>query len=77
MRRELIDETWSLLDRQQLLRVLAVGPEPLFATVSGARLYGFALANSDVDLRGAFVLPGRELLRVSPCARAPQGNAHR
>src|SRR3972149_4921698 len=29
----------------------------LFATVSGAHLYGFASPDSDFDLRGAFVLP--------------------
>ncbi|GJG85935.1 nucleotidyltransferase [Gemmatimonadetes bacterium T265] len=33
-------------------------PHPLlFATVSGAHLYGFASADSDVDLRGAHVAP--------------------
>ncbi len=43
------------LDR---LRALVVeGPTPLFATVSGAHLYGFESPDSDVDLRGAFVLP--------------------
>lgn len=30
---------------------------PLFATLSGAHLYGFESPDSDVDLRGAFVLP--------------------
>jgi predicted nucleotidyltransferase len=30
---------------------------PLFVTVSGAHLYGFASPDSDFDLRGAFVLP--------------------
>jgi predicted nucleotidyltransferase len=30
---------------------------PLFATVSGAHLYGFASPDSDLDLRGAYVLP--------------------
>ena len=30
---------------------------PLFATVSGAHLYGFESPDSDYDLRGAFVLP--------------------
>jgi uncharacterized protein len=27
---------------------------PLFATVSGAHLYGFASPDSDIDLRGAY-----------------------
>lgn len=30
---------------------------PLFVTVSGAHLYGFASPDSDIDLRGAYVLP--------------------
>jgi predicted nucleotidyltransferase len=34
----------------------------VFATVSGAHLYGFASPDSDVDLRGVHVLPPRELL---------------
>ncbi len=66
MRQEGIKEVWDLLDRQSLRDLLAEGPEPLFATVSGAHLYGFASANSDVDLRGAFVLPTRQLLRLQP-----------
>ncbi|MBB5078505.1 nucleotidyltransferase domain-containing protein [Nonomuraea endophytica] len=44
-------------------------PYPLvFATVSGAHLYGFPSRDSDVDLRGAHVLPLREVvgLRTGP-----------
>jgi len=38
-------------------------PYPLiFATVSGAHLYGFPSADSDCDLRGAHILPAREML---------------
>ena len=38
-------------------------PYPLvFATISGAHLYGFASADSDYDIRGVHVLPPRELL---------------
>ena len=44
--------------------ILRRGPTPLFATVSGAHLYGFVSPDSDVDLRGAFVLPLREVLRL-------------
>lgn len=62
-----IDEVWSMLDRDALCAVTMTGPEPLFATVSGAHLYGFASPDSDVDLRGAFVLPLRDLLGL----RAP------
>ena len=34
----------------------------VFATVSGAHLYGFPSADSDVDLRGAHLLPTAELI---------------
>src|SRR3954454_24340869 len=38
-------------------------PYPLvFATVSGAHLYGFPSADSDYDLRGVHVLPQRNVL---------------
>jgi predicted nucleotidyltransferase len=35
---------------------------PLFVTVSGAHLYGFPSADSDVDLRGAHLLPLRAVI---------------
>ena len=38
------------------------GPRPLFATVSGAHLYGFESQDSDWDLRGAFVAPLRAVI---------------
>jgi predicted nucleotidyltransferase len=42
-------------------------PAPLlFATISGAHLYGFPSPDSDYDLRGAHVLPASEALRVVP-----------
>jgi predicted nucleotidyltransferase len=41
---------------------------PIFATISGAHLYGFASPHSDVDLRGAFLLPAREVLGLHPPA---------
>ncbi|MDQ8708277.1 nucleotidyltransferase domain-containing protein [Streptomyces sp. LHD-70] len=41
-----------------LAPVLAEQPDPLlFATVSGAHLYGFPSRDSDVDLRGVHLLP--------------------
>ena len=52
------------LDFALLLTVVQSGPCPLFATISGAHLYGFPSPDSDVDLRGAFVLPVAELLRL-------------
>ncbi len=42
-------------------------PYPLlFATVSGAHLYGFHSADSDYDLRGVHILPNREVLGLEP-----------
>jgi predicted nucleotidyltransferase len=41
-----------------LHRIVAAQPYPLlFATISGAHLYGFPSPDSDYDLRGAHVLP--------------------
>lgn len=37
----------------------------LFATVSGAHLYGFPSPDSDFDLRGVHVLPAREVLGLA------------
>lgn len=43
--------------------VIAEQPGPvLFATVSGAHLYGFPSRDSDVDLRGAHLLPAADLV---------------
>ncbi len=42
----------------RLHRIVAAQPHPLlFATISGAHLYGFPSPNSDFDLRGAHLLP--------------------
>lgn len=61
-----LEATWALLDRKYLAEVARRGPEPVFATVSGAHLYGFASPDSDVDLRGAFLLPLRDVLGLHP-----------
>lgn len=46
----------------QFETILAEQPYPLvFATISGAHLYGFESADSDVDLRGVHVLPLAEV----------------
>ena len=63
-----IAEVWRLLDREHLAAVTRRGPEPVFATISGAHLYGFASPDSDVDLRGAFLLPLRDVLGLRPSA---------
>ncbi|MBO0726643.1 MAG: nucleotidyltransferase domain-containing protein [Blastocatellia bacterium] len=42
-------------------------PYPLlFATISGAHLYGFPSPDSDYDLRGVHILPAREVLGLDP-----------
>jgi predicted nucleotidyltransferase len=51
---------------QALGPIVARGPTPLFATVSGAHLYGFASADSDVDIRGAFVRSLDSVLGLGP-----------
>ncbi|MEU5536484.1 nucleotidyltransferase domain-containing protein [Streptomyces sp. NPDC020362] len=46
-----------------LTTVIAEQPHPLlFATVSGAHLYGFPSRDSDLDLRGAHLLPAADLV---------------
>jgi hypothetical protein len=55
-------DVWQMLDRSRLEAIARTGNEPLFATISGAHLYGFASPNSDVDLRGAFILPASAFL---------------
>jgi predicted nucleotidyltransferase len=46
-----------------LTPVVAEQPDPvLFATVSGAHLYGFPSRDSDVDLRGVHLLPVADLV---------------
>jgi uncharacterized protein len=62
MNSEQLNEVWAMLDRAYLAEVARRGPEPVFATISGAHLYGFASPDSDVDLRGAFMLPARAML---------------
>src|SRR5437764_11402533 len=48
---------------EQLKAVASAQPYPLvFATVSGAHLYGFPSPDSDFDLRGVHVLPLREVV---------------
>ncbi len=51
------------LDDPRLREAVAAHPYPLlFATVSGAHLYGFPSADSDYDLRGVHLLPPDKLL---------------
>jgi uncharacterized protein len=47
-----------MIDDPRLLKQVEVHPYPLlFATISGAHLYGFPSPDSDYDLRGVHVLP--------------------
>lgn len=47
----------------RLRRIVAAQPYPLlFATISGAHLYGFPSPDSDFDLRGAHILPLKEVV---------------
>ncbi|MGH3861389.1 DNA polymerase beta superfamily protein [Actinokineospora sp.] len=48
---------------------------PVFATVSGAHLYGFPSADSDIDLRGVHLLAEPRRPRVP--GRADRGETHR
>lgn len=51
------------LDYAELRTIMGEQPYPLlFATVSGAHLYGFPSRDSDVDLRGVHVLPAAEVV---------------
>src|SRR5437588_1721401 len=51
----------------RLASVVARQPYPLlFVTVSGAHLYGFPSPDSDYDLRGAHILPVREVIGLDP-----------
>jgi predicted nucleotidyltransferase len=38
----------------------------LFSSISGSHLYGFSSADSDVDVRGAFVAPLKTVLSMKP-----------
>ncbi len=55
------------LPMEMLRSQVASQPYPvMFATISGAHLYGFASEDSDFDLRGAHVLPARDVLSLDP-----------
>src|SRR5215475_3110842 len=47
----------------RLHRIVAAQPYPLlFATISGAHLYGFPSPDSDFDLRGVHILPIKDVV---------------
>ena len=52
----------------KLQKIVNAQPYPLlFATISGAHLYGFPSADSDYDLRGIHILPISEIAGLYPC----------
>lgn len=53
------------IDLELCKQIMSKHPYPLlFATVSGAHLYGFPSPDSDYDLRGVHLLPAAELLSL-------------
>ncbi len=59
--------TLSLDTRNRLKAAVEAHQVPLiFATISGAHLYGFPSPDSDYDLRGCHLLPLDELLSLEP-----------
>lgn len=68
-----------MTDIDSLLRaVVAEQPYPLlFATISGAHLYGFPSPDSDYDLRGVHVLPLRDVLGLGARRETLTVNADR
>ena len=56
-----------MLIDDRLASVASNHPYPLlFATISGAHLYGFPSPDSDYDLRGVHILPMRQVLGLAP-----------
>jgi predicted nucleotidyltransferase len=67
-----------LIDYELLRGEIARHPyRMLFATVSGAHLYGFPSPDSDFDLRGAHILPTRQVLGLIPNDETVQVEAMR
>jgi predicted nucleotidyltransferase len=58
----------ELLNPESLRRSLApyLTYPPVFVTVSGAHLYGFPSPDSDVDLRGAYLMPLEAVVGLYP-----------
>ena len=55
------------IDYRKLRKQVAAHPYPLvFATISGAHLYGFPSPDSDFDLRGVHLLPLEQVVGLEP-----------
>jgi predicted nucleotidyltransferase len=51
----------------RVLEAVEAHPYPLvFATISGAHMYGFDSPDSDVDIRGSHILPVEEVIGLDP-----------
>ncbi len=51
----------------RIQQIAAQQPHPLlFATISGAHLYGFPSPDLDYDLRGVHILPLRQVVGLDP-----------
>jgi uncharacterized protein len=62
-----MSERFSVNVEDRLRQEVARHPYPLlFATISGAHLYGFPSGDSDFDLRGCHILPVREVVGLDP-----------
>src|SRR5688500_7427666 len=56
-----------MIDYAKLRRQVDAHPYPLvFATISGAHLYGFPSPDSDFDLRGVHLLPLEQIVGLNP-----------
>ena len=56
-----------MIPYSELKQIAAAAPYPLiYVTICGAHLYGFPSADSDFDLRGAHLLPLREVVGLKP-----------
>lgn len=56
----------DLLRRVAQERLAREGASPLFVTISGAHLYGFASPDSDFDVRGCHLLPLSRVVAMEP-----------
>lgn len=56
----------EIINYEKLKNIASQHPYPLlFATISGAHLYGFPSADSDFDLRGVHILPIQDVISLN------------
>ena len=59
-----------MIENDKLMKHIEQHPYPLlFATISGAHLYGFPSPDSDYDLRGVHLLPLKQVVGLSTKSR--------